>query len=134
MEKRIQFFKSFAEADEGLAIRSTHSTAAMAARVAAEACARRLLITHFSPRYFPGNETGPAAVTFTVNRTGDAEVAQTVTVATANGTASAGTDYTAVAGQVLTFTQGQTSATFTVAVTDDALFEGGPGTTETVTV
>ncbi len=50
---------TFAEVDEGLAVRSTHSTAAMAARVASEAGARRLLITHFSPRYFPGNETEP---------------------------------------------------------------------------
>ena len=50
---------TFAQADEGLAIRSTHSTAAMAARVASEAGARRLLITHFSPRYFPGNQTEP---------------------------------------------------------------------------
>ncbi|HWS88598.1 MAG TPA: ribonuclease Z [Pyrinomonadaceae bacterium] len=50
---------TFAEADEGLAVRSTHSTASMAGRVAREAGARRLVITHISPRYFPGNETGP---------------------------------------------------------------------------
>ncbi len=50
---------TFAEADEGLAVRSTHSTASMAGRVGREAGARRLLLTHLSPRYFPGNQTGP---------------------------------------------------------------------------
>jgi ribonuclease Z len=50
---------TFAEADEGLAVRSTHSTASMAARVALESGARRLVLTHLSPRYFPGNQTAP---------------------------------------------------------------------------
>lgn len=46
---------TFAEQDEELARRSMHSTARTAARVAMEARARRLLITHLSPRYAPGN-------------------------------------------------------------------------------
>ncbi|HEV3468765.1 MAG TPA: ribonuclease Z [Pyrinomonadaceae bacterium] len=50
---------TFAEADAALAERSLHSTAAMAARVAREAGVRRLVITHFSPRYFPGNRVEP---------------------------------------------------------------------------
>lgn len=50
---------TFADADEPLAQRSLHSTTTMAARVAAEARARRLFITHFSPRYFPGNRVEP---------------------------------------------------------------------------
>jgi ribonuclease Z len=50
---------TFAERDEPLAVRSTHSTTKMAARVALEAGARRLVITHLSPRYFPGNAVAP---------------------------------------------------------------------------
>jgi ribonuclease Z len=51
---------TFSSGDEDLAHRSMHSTAAMAARVASEARARLLLMTHFSPRYFPGNAVEPA--------------------------------------------------------------------------
>lgn len=50
---------TFSSADEPLAQRSLHSTAAMAARVAREAGVRQLVITHFSPRYFPGNRVEP---------------------------------------------------------------------------
>jgi ribonuclease Z len=42
---------TYAEADRDLAQRAKHSTAAMAARVAAEAKAQTLILTHFSPRY-----------------------------------------------------------------------------------
>ena len=51
-------------------------------------------------------------MTFTVTRTGDAENVQTVSFATAPGTAIQ-SDFTAVSG-TLTFTQGQTVKTFTV--------------------
>lgn len=44
---------TFAAEDEPLAVQSMHSTATMAARVASEAGARQLFITHFSPRYTP---------------------------------------------------------------------------------
>lgn len=46
---------TFASADEELARQSMHSTAADAARVASEASARRLVITHISPRYVEVN-------------------------------------------------------------------------------
>lgn len=50
---------TFAGADEDLAQRSLHSTSLMAARVAVEAGAKRLAITHLSPRYAFGNALGP---------------------------------------------------------------------------
>jgi len=50
---------TFSAADEPLAQRSLHSTTTMAARVAREAGVRQLIITHFSPRYFPGNRVEP---------------------------------------------------------------------------
>ncbi|OLE51650.1 MAG: ribonuclease Z [Acidobacteria bacterium 13_1_20CM_3_53_8] len=42
---------TFSERDEDLAYRGLHSTTRMAAKVALEANAKRLIITHFSPRY-----------------------------------------------------------------------------------
>jgi len=50
---------TFSEGDEDLARRSRHSTTTMAARVAAEADARTLMLTHISPRYAPGTATTP---------------------------------------------------------------------------
>ena len=47
---------TFADEDETLARQSLHSTATMAARVAQAAQVRQLILTHFSPRYAPGNE------------------------------------------------------------------------------
>ena len=46
---------TFVDEDAQLARQSTHSTASDAARVAREAGARRLAVTHVSPRYAPGN-------------------------------------------------------------------------------
>src|SRR6185503_8861863 len=70
---------------------------------------------------------GPAVeggnIVFTVTRTGDAERPQTVNYTTASLTASAGADFTPAAG-VLTFAQGETVKTFTVALNpDNTLFE-----------
>jgi ribonuclease Z len=46
---------TFADEDAHLARQSAHSTASEAARVASEARVRRLVLTHVSPRYAPGN-------------------------------------------------------------------------------
>jgi ribonuclease Z len=46
---------TFAHQDAGLAFESVHSTSTMAAQVASAAQVKLLLMTHFSPRYLPGN-------------------------------------------------------------------------------
>lgn len=62
-------------------------------------------------------------LTFTVTKTGTANQPHSVGYATANGTAAAGSDYTATSG-TLTFTASQTSHTITVATIEDTTFEG----------
>ncbi len=64
------------------------------------------------------------SVTITVTRTSGSEGIVRVRYATAAGTAQAGQDYTAATG-LLTFANGETSKTFTVAITDDNLLKVG---------
>ena len=70
--------------------------------------------------YQVAENAGPA--TITVNRSGSTQGAVSVDYATTNGSATAGSDYTATSG-TLSFAAGQTSATFDVPVTDDATDE-----------
>lgn len=76
----------------------------------------------FSATNFNFSESAGLA-TITVLRGGPAVDTVTVSFAVSNNTATAGADYTATNG-VLTFTNGQSSATFLVAVADDLLVEG----------
>lgn len=46
---------TFAHQDADLAYQSLHSTSTMAAQVALAAQVKQLIMTHFSPRYLPGN-------------------------------------------------------------------------------
>lgn len=69
------------------------------------------------------------SATVTVTRSGNANTAVSVNYATSNGSAHAGTDFTAVSG-TLTFASGQTTATFSVPITDD----GSPESAESFTV
>ena len=68
------------------------------------------------------SEEDDATIDFvvTLNPAGEANI--TVDYATSNGTASAGSDYTAQSG-TLTFTAGETSKTVTVAIIDDSTEE-----------
>jgi len=60
---------------------------------------------------------------FTVTKNGNAFGTLTVVYATASGSATSGSDFTTASG-TLTFLAGETSKTFSVSTTDDALFEG----------
>ena len=73
------------------------------------------------------NEAAGSA-TFTVTLSAASGLAVSVNYSTADGTALAGSDYTAASGS-LTFAPGETSKTITVAITNDALFEGNIGET-----
>ncbi|TWH57208.1 putative cell wall-binding protein [Desulfitobacterium sp. LBE] len=67
---------------------------------------------------------GGGSVTITVTRTGGSDGAVSVDYATSDGTATAGTDYTAASG-TLSFADGDAaSKTFTVAIIQDAILEG----------
>jgi hypothetical protein len=76
----------------------------------------------FSSAAYSANE-GSGSVTITVKRTADTKPAVSVDYATSDGTAKAGSDYTAAAG-TLNFAAGETSKTFTVNITGDSQVEG----------
>ena len=78
-----------------------------------------------------GDAGESATLTFTVTLTPAATLPVTVDWATSDGTATAGTDYTAANGS-LTFNTGEDSKTFTVTVTGDDADE--PNETLTVTL
>jgi hypothetical protein len=67
--------------------------------------------------------SGVTSATFTVTRSGSTSGSTTVSYKTSGGTATAGTDYTAVALTSLTFAAGETSKTVSVNVTGDTLPE-----------
>jgi uncharacterized protein YkwD len=75
----------------------------------------------FSSATYTASETG-GRVTVTVTRTGGSGTF-TVRYATSDGSARAGTDYTATGG-TLTFNPGDTSKTFTITILNDGLADG----------
>ena len=72
----------------------------------------------FSAANFSVSEAGGTA-TITVTRTGSTAEAVTVDYATSNGSATAGTDYTAANG-TLTFNGGESTKTFAVTIANDS--------------
>lgn len=66
--------------------------------------------------------TEGGALVFTVTKNGSTYLSTSVSYATANGTATAGSDYTATSG-TLTFAGGETSKTVSVATIDDLATE-----------
>ncbi|HEX6287888.1 MAG TPA: Calx-beta domain-containing protein, partial [Herpetosiphonaceae bacterium] len=82
----------------------------------------------FSASSYRVNESSSAA-TITVKLSGPSSIPVTVEYATSNGTATAGSDYTATSG-ILTFNPGETSKTFAVPFINDTVDEPD----ETVTI
>ena len=81
-----------------------------------------LSVVAFSAPAYTVSEAGKTA-TITVTRTGGTHAGVSVDMMTSDGTAHAGTDYTAVA-TTLTFAAGQTSVTVAVPVADDTIVDG----------
>jgi hypothetical protein len=82
----------------------------------------------FGPHPGVVDETA-ASVTLTLTRSAGSDGEVSVRVRSTGGSATPGSDYTAI-DQVVTFADGQTSATLTVPLLDDLRFEGN----ETVTL
>ena len=76
----------------------------------------------FSASTYTVAENGVTA-SITVTRVGDSEGTVAVDYATSDGTAVAGSDYTAVVGSLI-FADGVTSRTFTIGILDDTDYEG----------
>ena len=78
---------------------------------------------HFSSGTYTVGEAGPT-VTIIVTRTGGSDGAVGVQYDTSNGTAEAGSDYTAASGTLNWAAGDTTNKTFTVSITDDGTYEG----------
>ena len=76
----------------------------------------------FSAATYNVNENGGTA-TITVTRTGGSDGAVSVHYATSNGTATAGSDYTATSGDLSWANGDSASKTFTMNITNDSVYE-----------
>lgn len=74
-----------------------------------------------APQYSIGENSGTATITIT--RNGEINKQSTIDYETMNGTALAGSEYTAAKG-TLTFSSGETQKTFTIPITNNSSIEG----------
>jgi hypothetical protein len=77
----------------------------------------------FSVGTYSAFEGSSSPLTITVSRMGGLSGPASVNYATSDGTATAGSDYTATSG-TLNFADGEVTKTFTIAMQDDDVFEG----------
>jgi len=116
------------EADETFVVRLTSATGATITTAQATGTIRNDDQTPVTPTLSIGNvsvtegNSGTTTARFTVSLSAAATGPVTVTYQTANGTATAGRDYTAKSG-TLTFAAGETSKTIDVLVTGDTTAE-----------
>ena len=85
-----------------------------------------------APAYVVQEDAAAGHATITVNRGGATNIPASVNYATSNGTAVAGSDYTAAAG-TLNFAAGETSKTFNVDVDNDGASEANETVNLTLT-
>ncbi len=78
------------------------------------------------------NAVEGSPITFTVSLTNPVDVTTSVTVTTADGTATGGTDYTSLVSQLVTFPAGSVSQTVNVATTADTIVEADETFTATL--
>ena len=73
-----------------------------------------------------------AGLGFVVSRSGHVATAATIVVQTQNGTAVAGSDYTAINNRTLSFAAGETNQTVTVSLSNDSVSEGNENLSLTI--
>ncbi|MDH5392241.1 MAG: hypothetical protein OEY11_03540, partial [Gammaproteobacteria bacterium] len=108
---------SISGATNGAALGTSSATLTIAANDAAPGTLA------FSSSSYSVAENGTTA-TITVSRSGGSDGAVAVNYASANGTATAGADYASASGTLNWANADSASKTFTVSITDDAIYEG----------
>jgi hypothetical protein len=103
---------------------------AVTGAVLADSAGIGTIVNDDAPTYLRVNDlsvsegnSGSKLITFTIKRSGNTTVGSSVKYATANSTALAGSDYTAVPATLVSFLAGETSKSVTVSVLGDTTVE-----------